>query len=144
MGESSGGDLHNKSTVLESEDWFLDFCGFQVNDEAFSYYPRLSKVRKYVRQNYSNNISLSDVAGIAGNEPKYFSNFFRIKVGVKFRDWLAFMRVKRAVEILKSADRSITDTAFTVGFSDLRTFQRNFKRFTNMTPREFKRLVRPS
>jgi AraC-like DNA-binding protein len=34
--------------------------------------------------------------------------------------------------------------AFSVGFNELSTFQKAFKRWTNLTPREFKRLARPA
>ena len=109
----------------------------------FSYYPPLQRVREYVEKNLSEPISLREAAGAAGLEEKYFSAFFHRKTGVRFRDWLAGRRVDRAIEILTQHDHTITNVAESVGFQDLRTFERSFKRITGVTPREFKRSVAP-
>ena len=109
----------------------------------FSYYPPLQRAREYVEQNLSEPISLREAASAAGLEEKYFSAFFHRKTGVCFRDWLAGRRVDRAIEILTQHDDTITNVAASVGFQDLGTFERSFKRLTGLTPREFKRSVAP-
>jgi AraC-like DNA-binding protein len=109
----------------------------------FSYYPPLQRVREYVEKNLSEPISLREAASAAGLEEKYFSAFFHRKTGVRFRDWLAGRRVDRAIAILTQHDDTITNVAESVGFQDLRTFERSFKRLTGLTPREFKRSVAP-
>ncbi|MDA2939275.1 AraC family transcriptional regulator, partial [Acidobacteria bacterium AH-259-A15] len=87
---------------------------------------------------------LKEAAQIAGLEKKYFSVFFHEKVGMTFTGWLAHVRVARAMELIKTRNYSITEVAYAVGFGDLRTFQRAFKKCTTLTPREFKNSVRPS
>jgi AraC-like DNA-binding protein len=109
----------------------------------FSYYLSLQRVREYVEKNLSEPISLRAAASAAGLEEKYFSAFFHRKTGVCFRNWLAGRRVDRAIEILTQHDDTITSVAANVGFQDLRTFERSFKRLTGLTPREFKRSVAP-
>ena len=109
----------------------------------FSYYLPLQRVREFVDRNLSEPISLRTAARAAGLEEKYFSAFFHRKTGVCFRDWLAGRRVERAIEILKQRDDTITSVAASVGFQDLRTFERAFKRLTGITPRELKRSVAP-
>jgi AraC-like DNA-binding protein len=109
----------------------------------FSYYLPLQRVREYVERNLTEPISLRAAASAAGLEEKYFSAFFHRKTGVCFRDWLAGCRVDRAIEILTQHDDTITSVAASVGFQDLRTFERSFKRLTGLTPREFKRSVAP-
>ncbi len=111
---------------------------------AFVYYQRLRRVRDYVNQNYSDGIALRRAAQIAGLEEKYFSAYFRQKTGICFKDWVAEVRVTHAQAMMKSQDYYITEIAFAVGFRDLRTFERAFKRCTGMTPRAFKNTVRPS
>ena len=65
------------------------------------------------------------------------------KVGITFTDWLRRIRVAKAMDIIRTDDRSITEVAFEVGFGDLRTFERAFKKYTKLTPREFKQSVLP-
>lgn len=115
-----------------------------VNEAAFSYYARLGRVRAYVAQQYAEPITLSAAARVAGIEAKYFSTFFHAKVGVRFRDWLGHVRIEHAKELMSRRNYPITRVAYAVGFGDLRTFERTFKRYTGMTPREYKQRVRPS
>ena len=114
-----------------------------TNGEVFDYYPRLNRLREYVEQSYSEPISLGKAAGIAALESSYFSSYFRAKVGITFTDWLRHVRVTKAMEPLKAKDFSITEVAYKVGFRELRTFERAFKRYALKTPREFKKSVLP-
>ena len=114
-----------------------------TNGEVFDYYPRLNRLREYVEQSYSEPISLKKAAGIAALESSYFSSYFRAKVGITFTDWLRQVRIVKAMELMKASDFSITHIAYEVGFGDLRTFERAFKKHTRMTPREFKKSVAP-
>ncbi|MCG8312875.1 MAG: AraC family transcriptional regulator [Pseudomonadales bacterium] len=109
--------------------------------DVFSYHPRLANVRNYVSRNLSENITLHDAAQIACLEKKYFSTFFHKKTGICFSHWLARIRIESARKIIKTEHTSITEIAFNVGFRDLRSFQRAFKRHTGVTPREFKRSI---
>ena len=116
----------------------------ECNEEAFEYYPRLTRVRDFVQRNFEDSISLAQAAEVAAMEKTYFSFFFHEKVGVTFRDWLQYLRIARALEMMAEQDHSITEIAFAVGFNELSTFQKAFKRWTSLTPRDFKRLARPA
>jgi AraC-like DNA-binding protein len=120
------------------------FARHQIPDAAFQYYERLKKVREYVVTNLEEPLSLADVALVARTERKYFSAFFKNKVGICFSVWLHHMRVEAAMALLRSRNHTVTDVAFLVGYRDVRTFERNFKRYTGMPPRDFKNHVRPS
>ena len=120
---------------------------FQVSSRAqaaFVYYDRLRRVKDFVEHNYSDDVDLRRAAQVAGLEMKYFSTFFHRRTGMCFRDWLAGLRVARAKKMIEVRDFSITEIAHSVGFQDLRTFERAFKRRVGMTPRAFKNRVRPS
>lgn len=117
------------------------FDSTQINERAFEYYARLRKVRQYVEDNYPEYISLEKAAQIAGMERKYFSTFFHKKVGICFRYWLMGLRIGKAISLMETANHSITQIAFQIGFMDLRTFERAFKRCTGLTPAEFKKRV---
>ncbi len=113
-------------------------------DEAvFVYYARLERLKRYVDQNLSEPITLQTAAEVAGLEQKYFSAFFQRKTGVGFREWLNRLRVRRAGALLEQNNLSITELAQEVGFQDLRTFERAFKKHKGMTPVAFKNTVRP-
>ncbi|HZF13299.1 MAG TPA: AraC family transcriptional regulator [Thermoanaerobaculia bacterium] len=115
-----------------------------INWRSFEYYPPLNRIRRYTEEHYREEIPLSCAAEIAGMEASYFSAFFRRKIGIRYTDWLCFLRISQAISLISSRDRPILEIAVAVGFSDPRSFQRAFKRITKMTAREFKEHARPA
>jgi AraC-like DNA-binding protein len=116
----------------------------QINDRAFSYYARLRRVREYVHRHLSEALPLGAAARIAAMNEKYFSTFFHAKTGLRYTEWLNSVRINRAVELMTERNYSISAVAAAVGYRDLRTFERAFKKRTAMTPRAYKRSIRPS
>ncbi len=114
-----------------------------MNSYAFEYYRPLVRVKRFIEANYGEEISLLEAARVAALERSYFSTFFRKKVGINFRDWLGQVRVAKAMAMFEREDWTVSEVAFAVGFADLSTFTRTFKKVTNMTPSLYKRMVSP-
>jgi len=110
---------------------------------AFEYYQRLAKVRRQLEDNISEPYSIEAAARVANLSPKYFSAYFLRRTGVRFTDWVNATRVEYARGLIRDRNRSITAVAFAAGFQDLRTFERVFKKHRSMTPRAYRREVRP-
>jgi len=119
-------------------------CEQDINVAAFKYYGRLRKVKRFVDEHYADPVTLKKAAEIACLEEKYFSAFFHAKTGVRFIDWIAWVRVAHAKDLLRREDKPISIVSAESGFCDLRTFERSFRKCTGMTPIAFKKSVRPS
>lgn len=119
-----------------------EFDPDKIKTEAFRENPRLARVQRYCEENPGARISLVDAARVANLEASYFSSFFHEKTGVCFHSWLNYTRVLRAMHSLADTDLSITTVSRKVGFRDLRTFQRAFKRFSSLTPTEYRKQAR--
>lgn len=122
----------------------LNAKALEINWRSFEYYPSLDRIKRYTEEHYREEIRLPCAAEVAGMEATYFSAFFRKKIGIRYTDWLACLRVAHAIRLLKSRDQPIAEIAQAVGFNDLRTFERAFKRVTHTTARRFKEHVRPA
>lgn len=116
----------------------------RINEASFSYYRRLERVWHFVEENYPERISLADAAQIAGMERTAFSDFFRRKTGICFRDWLALVRVIKAKELMSENNHRMREIAHKVGYRDLRSFERVFRRVAGCSPNQYKSSVRPS
>ncbi len=53
------------------------------------------------------------------------------------------VRIPNAIYLMKTSDLSVTQIAYEVGFVEMLTFAREFKKHTLMTPKEFKNSLRP-
>lgn len=115
---------------------------------AFDRHPGLAKVRDYLLQDVSRTLTLSIAARVAELNPKYFSALFHARVGVRFIDWLHFVRTEWAKQLLEDPKCSIAEAALRSGYNDLRTFERAFKKCNGRTAQQHRRrlaaAVRPS
>ncbi len=58
-----------------------------------------------------------------------------------FEDFLNYLRVNKACELMLSTKMSITDIAIAVGYNTVKTFSRNFVKLKNMTPATFRKRI---
>ncbi len=97
----------------------------------------------YVENNYPAKIPLQTVAKLCGLGTFQFSRIFKRESGITFREFLVQYRINRAADLFKNPRASVTDVAFTVGFSDLSYFARMFRRYTGSLPSEFRTSQQP-
>jgi AraC-like DNA-binding protein len=70
--------------------------------------------------------------------PTYLGRLFATAVGRSPIDYFQLRRVHRACQQLREANRSITEIALELGYSDTPHFCRMFHRYQNMTPRQYR------
>ncbi len=114
-----------------------------IDERAFGYYGALRRAHEFVLDNYHRKITLGSVADVADMERTYFSSFFHERVGVPFRDWLRFIRIDRALDLLAQSDEPIARVSKLVGFQQVRSFERAFKKVTQLTPLQYRKMTRP-
>ena len=124
---------------FEAQRKMTNFRPEDIHEQAFVYYRRLRRVNRYCGQHFSENITLQSAADLAALERTYFSSYFHDKVGVCFNCWLSYLRVTEAKRLLRTSDRPISNVAVDVGFKNLTSFRRAFKRCTGQAPSDFKR-----
>lgn len=106
------------------------------------YIEKFNLIFKYINSNYTEDISLEKIAGVAGFSKYHFCRLFKHFTDMSFYDYLNQRRVKEAEKLLLNPNLSITEVAMRSGFSSISTFNRVFKMFKECTPTEFKNLYR--
>ncbi len=92
-------------------------------------------LEKYIDENYMKDISLLDVSEFFEFSPTYMSVLFKNTLGVNFKEYLSKVRFNHAVEILKTnSDIKLADLSEMVGISNVNTFIRIFKNYSDMSP----------
>lgn len=125
-------------------DWLIDTCRgimkryeeTQKNQEARPI--RLAK--QYINENYNKAISLESVSNHIGFNPAYFSSMFKKSTGQNFMDYVIEIRILNARNLLVQTNQDVAEIAAKVGYTDLKYFSRIFKKLTNLTPSEYRRL----
>ena len=99
---------------------------------------RMDQVYKYVKDHFTEDIMLEDIASIANMTPTAFCKFFKIKTNKTFSNFVNEVRIGYACKLLFDENLSISQICFKCGFNNLTNFNKNFKRFTKMVPSTYK------
>ena len=96
------------------------------------------QILTFIEGNYTEKISLYDIAQVAHMSEKYFSRFFKDNFGMTFVDYVNRVRLEKAASLLKSTDDSVTEVAMKVGYANISYFIRSFKKAFGMSPHKFR------
>ena len=96
---------------------------------------KLKKALAYVEENYAEEIRISDIADASYISESYLRKIFAENYNMTPIQYVNFVRISHACKILQKEAISITDVARRVGFDNMSTFIKNFKRITGKTPK---------
>ncbi|OPA74559.1 hypothetical protein BVG16_22570 [Paenibacillus selenitireducens] len=101
----------------------------------------LQKVFEYIDDNYRFDINAQTAARICNLSYSYFSRRFKAIMGKTFTNYLNYIRITEAEKLLLTTDKSMTEIALEVGFSNSSYFIQQFKQFKNISPVQFRKKV---
>lgn len=96
------------------------------------------KAREYIDKNFSNEITLEDVAKEVNISPHYFSRLYKEETGENFIEYLTSVRINKAKELIETGGYSIKEICYMTGYGDPNYFSRIFKKVMGVTPSEYK------
>lgn len=96
------------------------------------------KLMRYINENYKKDISLAGAAQTLHMNANYVSQFFKRESGSTFVRYVNQKRLEDAKELLTNTKKNLTDIALEVGFNDAFHFTKTFKKFTGMTPGQYR------
>lgn len=99
---------------------------------------RLSEVLKSIDENYMKDISVAEMAKIAGMSYSFFSRFFKATMKLTFSEYLNSIRIQEAEKLLIESNLSIAEIGEAVGFSNTSYFIAQFKKQLHITPKKYK------
>ncbi len=98
---------------------------------------RLTRVFKYVMENYNQQISMDEVAQVARMNKSAFCRYFKLQTGKTFSMFLNDFRVGYASKLLIDGSLSISQICFESGFQSISNFNKQFKIHTGLAPMQF-------
>lgn len=129
---------------LVAEGLALEMLGLAARHDAVSESRApvwLRKIVERLNEEYTGNISTSDLAGDVDVHPVHLASVFRKFRGETIGDHVHRLRVEHASKMLADGNTPLAEIAYSAGFCDQSHFTRLFKRYTGMTPGQFRRSV---
>ena len=97
------------------------------------------RVTEFIADHVAENLSLAVLAGIAGLSVFHFARAFKQSLGMPPHRYHIARRVDRAKVLLAEPSSSVTEIAFEVGFQELSSFTAAFRRFSGVSPSQYRR-----
>ena len=98
----------------------------------------INKMTYFIEKNYHKNISLKNLSGIVFLSPKYISRIFKSSTGYGFIEYKLRFKIQKAKEFLDNTNMNIKEISYQVGYRNVESFIRLFKRFQGCTPVEYR------
>ncbi|HOV77100.1 MAG TPA: AraC family transcriptional regulator, partial [Sedimentisphaerales bacterium] len=93
---------------------------------------------EYIDAHFDQAITLAQIARASHLSVSRLAHLFKEQMGVTVIDYVTSVRIERAKALLLDTDRSCTEIGFLAGYNNPSYFTRTFRRFTGMTPRQFR------
>ena len=100
--------------------------------------PALAKLNVLLTGNLAEGVTLARAAEALGESPSALSHRLKRKFGLNYSEYLGRLRVDKAKDLLRRTRFSATEIARRVGIRDQSHFSKVFKKFTGMTPTEYR------
>ena len=115
----------------------------EANPTSASDIPQsLRKPLEAMRLKYDRQLTVTELAKMAGMSVSSFHRQFKAATGTSPIDWLKRERINQAKRLLLETDDSIGEIADKTGYYDQFYFSRDFKRMTELSPTEYRQRER--
>lgn len=96
--------------------------------------------KEYIRNNLAGNLTIQEVSEYVGYSSAHFSVRFKQECGITFSDYVMESRIEKSKELLKNTRETIESIAAAVGYSDVKSFTKNFKKYTEVKPSQYRKI----
>ena len=98
----------------------------------------LSEIFHFVKEQYSKNCSLEQLARHTGYHYVYLSRYFKQHTGISYTEYVNQYRISEAGYRLRNSAKTVLEIAYECGFDSLRSFNRNFQKRIGMCPSAYR------
>ncbi len=144
--------LNNLKSKFDQDDRiaFTLLTGY-INLLLYAVYPKLSVAEisredsnllygiiEYCFLNFRKPLSVGDIARHLLTNTNRVSRVFNSSMNMGIPQYVEFLRLSAACDLLKNSSKSVLDISEEVGFGSIRSFNRAFTKTFNSTPKEFR------
>ncbi len=137
--------LSHFASLDQLKNWILNVLKsmneLMLNTPAGESLDVIEESKKYIRAHFTEEISLKDIADRFFINSSYFSTLFKKRTGQNYQAYVTKLRVELARKLLADSRMRIYEICETVGYSDMKHFNRVFERETGVRPADYRKSV---
>lgn len=101
---------------------------------------KVNEVAEYIREHYTENLTLEDLSGRFYVSKCYLSRIFKEITSFTVNEYITVQRIKKGRELLEQSDFNITRISELAGFDSITYFEKVFKKHMGQTPRQYRQV----
>ena len=122
-------------TLLELFGNYIAYAQYQIQlSEATQQSRALERALSFIRNHFTEPISLDDIARVACTSKRNLTRLFQAKTGMTVLDSIQQMRIDKACGQLQTSSMTCMQVAFECGFGSVQQFNRVFHKLKQCTP----------
>ena len=102
----------------------------------------VDRVRGYIKAHLAGDVSLTRLAEAVYLTPFYLSRLYKQQTGQSLTDYISEVKLKTAMDLLTGTQAKIQEVGAAIGYDTPSYFARFFKKYTHMTPQQYRDLHR--
>ena len=106
--------------------------------QEFKSAKKMAEACLFIVHNCTTPLTLDQAANHMGMSKSHFAHLFKDFTGMTFMDFLIQERIRRATALFQNPSTRIIDIAFDSGFTSISSFNRAFKKYTGLTPSQYR------
>ena len=105
----------------------------------------VGQIKSYVKENYADsNLNVASIGERFSKTPHYISKLFKDDQGIALLEYINRERIENSKQLLESTKKTLAEITEEVGFTNVVTFIRVFKKFEGITPGKYREAYTPS
>lgn len=134
--------VENEHKVEWLQKYVYELSGFLMKCISDRDQTVVSRVMAYIQQHYGNHtLKIQDVAGAVHFSAAYVSYLFKKETQKNLWDYVSEIRIEEAKRLLAATDMKRYEISYQVGYQSPEHFSRMFKRFTGVSPADYRKSV---
>ena len=112
--------------------------GFVIENDTSGRNTVEKEMVSYIQQNFTGKISLREFGEQFHLSEKYISRYFKEHFHITLSQYVTYLRLEHAKQLLQDTDRAVTETAMQSGYQNVSYFIRSFKKTYGISPLKYR------
>jgi AraC-like DNA-binding protein len=124
--------------LLSKDNYQLLSASYNESETENSDLTRIARIENYIKNRFRENISLTEVAGIANMSSNAFCRYFKKHTKYTLVEYVTELRIRYACKEIIKNNKKISEISYDSGFNSESLFNRQFTKIMNMKPRDYR------
>lgn len=126
--------------LVRMSEEIVEVCAANFNRQEKTYSSNVEKAVSFIAENYMRDLSLDDVAKAVFLSSGYLSIIFKDETGYTVLEYITYVRMQKAKGLLlQTPALKVKDIAEQLGYNNVQSFLRYFKKYYGETPMAFRK-----